>query len=77
MDQGDGNALPATVWGSAIISIYSFPTPLGCKVYQMGLGWLVDGKNTGTQMGGCSSALDTILTDGGIEIQNGRVTYLV
>jgi hypothetical protein len=41
----------------------------------MGLGWLADGKNIGTQMGGCSSALDMILIDGGIEIQNGWVAH--
>jgi hypothetical protein len=40
----------------------------------MGLGWLVDGKINGTQMGRCSSGLDTILIDGGIEISNERVT---
>jgi hypothetical protein len=88
MDQGDDNARPATVWGSTIISTYSLPTPLGCKVCRMGLGWVWDGfgmglgwlgngKNIQTQMGECSSALDTILVHGGIEIQNGRVTHLV
>ena len=54
---------PSTVWGSTIlIPIYSFPNPLG---------W------GGTQIGWGSSALDTILIDGGIEIQNGWVAYLV
>jgi hypothetical protein len=45
----------------------------------MGVGWLVDGGNIGTQTAGVPLhyALDTILIDGGIKIQNGRVTHLV
>jgi hypothetical protein len=43
----------------------------------MGLGWLADEKNIWTQMGWCSSALDMILIEGGIEIQNGLVAHLV
>jgi hypothetical protein len=64
------------LYGEAQASL-PIPSSPHCKVYRKGLGWLVDRKNTGTQMGGCSSGLDTILIDGGMEIQNGRVTHLV